>query len=147
MSSSIYEMRAEILIYTATGPRVVNPNTTDPLLQTIQSHIHPFHVIINAHRKFESWVFKPKDGPTLDIVNDIRTIWDLLNTPPALDGFLNYGRRDTDRTNMGPPSDTQSNQIGSSSRKRSSLNDDSHEAGAASRRSRRLGQLMGSPHL
>jgi hypothetical protein len=59
----------------------------------------------------------------------------------VLDGFLNYGRKDTDHTNKGPPSDTHSNQSGSSLGKRSSRNDDSHEAGTVSRRSRRLSGL------
>lgn len=71
------------------------------------------------------------------MINDIRTIRNLLNTPPALDEFLNYRRKDSDRTNMGPPSDTQSHQNGSSLGKRSSRDDDSHGAGTSLRRSRR----------
>ena len=41
-------MHLDIPIYVSTTLHPVNPNSNGPLLQ-IESHMHPFHVVTNAH--------------------------------------------------------------------------------------------------
>jgi hypothetical protein len=84
---------------------------------TIHSHIHPLHVIMNAYPKFKAWHPTPVDTATLEIINDICTIWDLLKSVPPTEAYLQYPHvAKADHTSLGVPSGTSSRTTRSRSR-------------------------------
>lgn len=110
-------------IYLSSGPVLVDPNSNDPRLR-MESHVHPFHAIINAYDKFKKWNPLPKDAATQKIIESVNEIWDALNSPPPSDEFLKYRERDDrDYSGLGPPSETRSGSRGSGS-KRGERNED-----------------------
>jgi hypothetical protein len=105
---------------------LVDINSDSPLL-TLRSHLHPLHVIINAHQKFATWDPFPTDEPTLEVINNISDIWEVWHSVPPTDDFLQYPHGDeTDHSGLGPPPETRtrSNHSGSSLGKRSKRDDD-----------------------
>jgi hypothetical protein len=82
---------------------------------TIRSHVHPLHVIMNAYPKFKAWHPSPTDALTLDIINDICTIWELLKSVPPTDDYLRYTNK-PDPWTLGVPSETSSRTTRSCSR-------------------------------
>ncbi len=91
-------MQSEIAIRDPSiGKKVfVDPNDPNHPLLTMTSHIHPFHVIINAHKKFEKWDPPPADESTLKIIAEVKAIWEALNTPPPSSDFLSYRTTDNE---------------------------------------------------
>ena len=105
----------------------------------METHVHPLHVIINAHQKFCDWDPCPTDPPTLAIIQDIFDIWEVWNSIPPTKEYLSYRQMDrTDHSSLGPPSETRSR---SQSRKRSNREDDggSNRDSRASKRERHSG--------
>ena len=119
-------------------PQVIDINSDHERL-TMESHIHPLHVIINAHLKFREWDPLPWDPPTLAIIDDIRKIWDVWNSMLPTEEYTSYGHKDrTDRSSLGLPSKAGSR---SRSRKRSDRDEDggSSRNSKVSKRDRRSG--------
>ena len=115
--------------------QATDPNSDHPLL-TLHSHIHPLHVIINAHQKIAAWKPRPADERTLEIINDINEIWSVWNSVPPTNEFITHGKwDDTDYSSLGPPSETRSSSrhSGSSLGKRSLQDGDSDDGGGVGR--------------
>lgn len=108
----------------------------------MHSHVHPFHVIINAHLKFEKWIPKPTNRYTLEIISSVARIWALLKTPQMAPEFLRHRNK---QDNLGPPSAThsQSSSRGNSSGKRSDREDDEGEDPAVQPKRRRSSRKRG----
>jgi len=67
----------DALIYDdAKKAHIVDLNSEHPYL-TMESHVHPLHVIVNALLKFCDWDPPPSDPPTLAIIDDIHKIWEV----------------------------------------------------------------------
>ena len=127
-------------------PHIVDLNSDHPLL-TMETHVHPLHVIINAHLKFRDWDPPPSDPPTLAVIDDIRNIWEVWSFIPPPTQYLSYGRKDrTDHSSLAPPSETRSR---SRSGKRSDQDGDggSSRESRASKRERRSGGAEGGDAL
>lgn len=87
-------------------PHIVGLNSEHPFL-TMESHVHPLHVIINAHQKFLDWDPLPSDPPTLAIINDIHKIGEVWNSIPPTEQYPSHGLKDrADPSSLGPPSET-----------------------------------------
>jgi len=116
----------------------VDLNSEHPSL-TMESHVHPLDVIINAHLKFCDWDPPPSDPLTLAIIDDIGKIWGVWNPILPTEEYMSYGHRDrTDDPRLGPPSEARSR---SWSRKRCDRDEDggSSRNSKVSRRERRSG--------
>jgi hypothetical protein len=127
-------------------PQIVDINSDHEHL-IMQSHIHPLHVIINAHLKFRDWSPPPSDPPTLAIIDDIHKIWDVWTSIPPTEQYLCHGLTDgTDHSGLGPPSETRTR---SRSGKRSDRDGDGESRGEsrASKRGRRSGGAGGGDML
>jgi len=61
-------------------PHIVDLTSEHSFL-TMESHVHPLHVITNAHLKFRDWE-PPSEPPTLAIINDIHKIWEVWSSIP-----------------------------------------------------------------
>jgi hypothetical protein len=131
------------LIYDeAKKPHIVDINSEHSLL-TMESHIHPLHVIINAHLKFCDWDPPPSDDATIRILDDIREIWEVWSSMPPTEEYMSYGHKDrADHSSLGLPSEAGSR---SRSRKRSDQCDDdgSSRNSKVSKRERRPGATDG----
>jgi hypothetical protein len=110
-------------------PHIVDLNSEHPFL-TMESHVHPLHVIINAHLKFRDWDPSPSDPPTLAIIDDIHKIWEVWSSIPPTQRYLSHGLKDrADHSSLGPPSETRT-------RSRSGKRSDRDGDGESSRESR-----------
>jgi hypothetical protein len=86
-------------------PQIIDINSDHERL-IMESHIHPFHVIINAHLKFCNWTPRPLDPLTLAVVEDICKIWDVWNSILPTEEYMSYGHMDrTDCSSLGLPSE------------------------------------------
>lgn len=99
-------MQVVVTIYDDNGQAcLVNPNSASPLLN-MESHVHPLHVIINAHSKFVTWLPRPMDGPTLEIIDNINEIWEVWNSIRPAPQYLSQGSKDqADLSSLGSPSE------------------------------------------
>ena len=125
---------------------IVNLNSEHPYL-TMESHVHPLHVIINAQLKFRDWDPPPSDPPTLAIIDDIHKIWEAWNSIPPTEQYLSHGLKDrADYSSLGPPSETRTR---SRSGKRSDRDGNGESSGEsrASKRERRSGGAGGGDVL
>jgi hypothetical protein len=136
-------LQMDALIYDdAKKAHIVDLNSEHPYL-TMESHVHPLHVIINAHLKFRDWDPPPSDPPTLAIIDDIHKIWEVWNSIPPTEQYLSHGLKDrADYSSLGPPSETRTR---SRSGKRSDRDGDgeSSRESRASKRERRSGGAGG----
>lgn len=86
---------------------LVNVRNIDHPLLTLQSHIHPLHVILNAYPKIQAWTPRPTDAPTLEIIGDIAAIWEVWNSVPPTSEYLRYSETDSaDNSSLGTLSTT-----------------------------------------
>jgi hypothetical protein len=109
----------------ASGENVaVQPGSKHPLLTEIMSHIHPFHVIVNAHKKFDNWKPLPTDKSSMKIIAEVNAIWDALNSPPPSSEFLSYRKKDNRDPPSSPTPSRSTRYAGSSTKKRDRQDDD-----------------------
>lgn len=118
------------------NPALVDVNGDHPLL-TLRSHIHPLHVIINAYKKIQGWLAAPQDAPTLEVINDIRAIYEVWDSVPMTDQFRTHHKQDNnDYAGLGPPPKTRSHsrRSGSSLGKRTERDEDNADGRGRGRR-------------